>query len=386
MNNIDLLVAELKEASEAYYNGDPIMTDTEWDYKLEELKKLDSQNPFLTQVGAKVTGGKWAKVKHEIVHGSQHKVKNGDEFLEWALKIKGPYVIQHKLDGITLVLKYENGTLTSAATRGDGVEGEEIYKNAILCEGVYQKASTQFSGTLRCELILPTSKFKAFFQPKGYKNERNSLGVIRSDEYDLIQHFRAVIFDIVPANSEFKSEDEAIKSIKKLIHKDAFPVATTICNSPEQVVKIYEEYEEKYRDKLDWLIDGLVVKVNDFDYQKSHGHTDNRPNGQIAIKFKPKTGITHIEDIIWSMGTTGRIAPVAIVDPVDVDGITIGRVTLNNLDWIKTMDVAIGDKVEIARANDVIPCLVKVINKSNRKLWCPKCQKIVEHIDGVCNP
>lgn len=391
--DISLLIKELQEASDAYYNGSPIMTDAEFDFKMEELKKADKNNWFLKQIGAKPTSQKWPKIKHEIVHGSQHKVKTSKEFYEWSLKIQGPYVVQHKLDGITLILKYKNGELISASTRGSGTEGEEIYKNVILCDGIVKKAATNFNGHLRCELILPTSKFKKYFYDRGYKNERNSLGVIRSDEVALIKHFRAIIFDIVSDNQEFKSETLAINSIKNIIGYNAIAVESIICNTSQEVIDLYNQYNTKLREELDYLIDGLVIKIDNIDFQKSLGHTDDRPNGQIALKFPPKVGITYVNSITWQMGTTGRIAPVAEVTPVDVDGITISRVTLNNIDWMKTMNVGVGDKVKIARANDVIPIVAEVLDRSKRAAnpysipnACPKCGGSIaqESVHFIC--
>jgi len=170
-------------------------------------------------------------------------------------------------------------------------------------------------------------------------------------------------------------------------------VPSVKCANIDEVIDLYNRYNTKLREELDYLIDGLVIRIDNIDFQKSLGHTDDRPNGQIALKFPPKVGITYVNSITWQMGTTGRIAPVAEVEPVDVDGITISRVTLNNIDWMKTMNVGVGDKVKIARANDVIPIITEVLDRSKRAANqfnipsnCPKCGGSVaqEAVHFIC--
>jgi len=359
------LIKQLKKASDAYYNGSPIMTDAEFDIKVDELRKLDPENQFLKEIGAPPKDSKFAKVKHEIIHGSQHKVNSEQEFREWCSKknTEGPFVVQHKLDGITLVLKYENDELISAATRGNGVEGEEIITNAVHVKNVKKKID-KFSGTVRGEVVLPLTAFSNYFAKnakRAYRNARNSLSVIRSDEFDLIKHFAFKPFDLI--GEDFKTE-MALNNRLKSMFGDA--VETVRAETIDDVIEIYSDYIATKRNKLDHLIDGLVIRIDNRDVQEALGHTDNRPNGQIAFKFPPETAPTVIKDIEWGMGTTGRLGSTAILEPVDVNGITIKRCTLNNVDWMRQMNVGIGDKVMIGRMNDVIPGVVKVLDRSGR--------------------
>lgn len=297
--NVKELVKELQEASDAYHNGTPIMTDAEFDAKLEELKQVDPENDFIRSVGAGPSDTKWAKIKHQTVHGSQHKVQTKEDLKEWIAKhsdYDGDYLVQEKLDGITLILKYELGNIVSAATRGDGFIGEEIIKNAMLCNGI-PKVIKDFSGTVRGELLLPLSSFKKYFEPLGCKNARNSLAKIRSDEHELIKHFQFMPFDLI-GEEDFSTEKEVNDKLEELF---GLSVASKVAADAEEIIELYDEYITSKRDNLNWLIDGLIVRINDLDYQESLGHTSRRPNGQIAFKFPPKlhSPILKILNGVW---------------------------------------------------------------------------------------
>jgi len=356
------LTNKIKIASDAYYNDVPMMPDDEFDTMVEELRALDPSSEILKVIGAAPSTTKWAKITHSVTHGSQHKVKTTEELREWAEKHNTKTLLcGEKLDGITLVCTYKNGKLVTAATRGNGVVGEDITKNAILCDGVLQKIDG-FTGTIRSELVLPVSKFNQFFKPLGHSNPRNSIAKIRSDEVNMIGYFKSIAFDVIADGEDFKTEYESWTFLK-----DKVPYVTdSIRGTIDEIIEVYDHYVDTKRDSIDHLIDGLVVRIDDLETSHSLGHTDNRPNGQIAIKFPPKTGKSKIKNIIWDMGVTGKIAPVAEVEPVEIDGVTIRRVTLNNIDWIKSKDIAIGDEIEIARMNDVIPGIQSVVDRTNR--------------------
>lgn len=381
---IDKIVKTLEKASSAYYAGNPIMTDAEWDSLRDKLEKLDPDHEFLKTVGSAVSDGVWPKYKHPIIVGSLNKFKHDEkeEFLGWASSIEDAesnFAIQFKMDGSTILLYYEDGKLIRAVTRGSGEEGEVISENVLKMQNVKEELPTQFTGSLRGEIILPISEFNAHFRCLGYKNPRNTANGIARDKRgnDLIKHLKVLYFDV--KGKQFETEQEQCDFIKSL---GLDFVEHQIVADGESAWKVFESID---RSSLNYEIDGLVVKCNDCDISDSLGEVDNRPKGQMAIKFPPLLAETRINNITWQFGITGRIAPVAEIEPVDVGGITIKRASLNNIEWIQQLDVAIGDKVEVCRSNDVIPIIVKAVDTSNREMVngnpninfpsnCPKCK------------
>lgn len=379
--NTNELVQALKEASDAYYNSQPIMSDTKFDELIEKLRKLDPNHPFLKEVGARVKIGAWPKVKHKVVMGSQDKVKTKDEFLKWAIG-KGDLVLTDKVDGSTIVLTYKDGQLTGAATRGDGFEGEEILPNALKIPNI-NHIIEGFSGILRGEVVLYKTWFKRYFEPLGYKNPRNAAnGIIRDKSgSELLDHISVVCFDIIGA-SEIITETEKAAFAKK--HNISYVFQT----EPMSAVKIWDEFETRIaeRSAIAYEIDGVVIKENDLVKQESRGYLNNRPRGQIAIKPEAQSNETKVLDIQWQVGLSGRISPVCIVEPTYIGGVTIQRVTLNNLDYIKKVGASIGATVVVTRQNDVIPAITATITPGtgniNEPTNCPTCNGQLER-DGA---
>jgi len=377
----------LEKASAAYYNSTPVMSDAEFDSLKDQLIKLDPTNPFLKKIGAPVSSSVWPKVKHKHFMGSQSKVTTRDEYAKWANGKNGAIQISHKLDGSTIVLTYKSGKLTSAVTRGDGETGEDITSNVLKMDNVKETLPITFSGVLRGEMILTLDKFNQHFKPIGYKNPRNAANGVARDKKgsNLVAHIKPIYFDVKP-DKDVHISSEALKA--KLVGAMGLEYVWNVTIP----IKDGWDYFEKFdRDVLPYEIDGLVVKLEVLDYQESFGAVDGCPKGQIAIKFASKSVMTMLKDVTWQVGMSGRITPVAELEPVDVGGVTVSRSTLNNLDYIKALDVAIGDKVTVARMNDVIPAVVNVVDRSGRKdgksdinlpSKCPSCGNKLER-DGA---
>lgn len=372
-------ITKLKKASEAYYEGKPTMSDAEFDILRDSLPE---GTEFLTKIGTPPTGD-LPKVKHIQRMGSLNKYKHDEKtkFLLWA-KGKEPFNISEKLDGLTVILTYKDGKLIVGATRGDGMIGDDVTYNIIKMKNVEQKIAG-FTGTLRAEAIISLSDFDTYFKPipNRYKNPRNSAaGLIRDQKgNNLIKHIQLIYFDMV---GDFKTETEKMNKIKSLGLKTVKNVGN------KNAVKTWEFFKEHDRDSLNHEIDGLVVRSESLEIQKFLGVVDGRPKGQIAIKYQPKGSITTINNVVWQLGLSGHITPVAEITSIDVGGVTIKRCMLNNVDFIKELDIAIGDHVEIIRAGDVIPAVQRVIDRSSRTkeieqpINCPECGVSIE-MDGA---
>ena len=324
MADIKKLVKELEAASDQYYNkGASPLTDAEFDTIVEELRKLKPDHPFLTRVGAPAFG---KIVKHTIPVGSQEKLKTREEFNNWADQIlalhaqsgdakEKPFVIQYKLDGITVVLSLEDGTLKTAVTRGDGFEGEDITENVIKMGGVKVKLPNPLTGVVRGEILLRKDLFEKEFKAKGYKNPRNTAAGLSRDQKgnELIQFLAPVFFDIFPEGVDLKTEEQADKLLRYF-----FPQAvwTKSCTKEE----VWAEYEriEKERPNLPHEIDGVIVRANSREVQKQLGmSSDMRPKGQRCIKFEAMRAVTTLLSVELTVGHTGAIIPTGKLEPVE---------------------------------------------------------------------
>lgn len=375
--DIKTLVKTLTDASNAYYAGSPVMDDAEFDTLRDELEKLDPTNAFLKVVGAPVQVTVWPVQKHSRTIGSLAKVKHDEkaDFLKWA-KGKGDLILSEKLDGITIVATYKKGKLIHAVTRGNGAEGENITPNFIKMQNIKEDLDARFTGELRGEILLEKSLFNKHFVPLGYRNCRNAAAGKARDkkgkrgDNDLVVHLKVVWFQaVVPG---LKTKLDEFKLIQQLGLQHVTYARFFDKRTPDD---LWDRFEEYRRDKLDYLIDGLVVDCNDLSLHKKLGMVGGRPKAALAIKFESEGGITTINDITWQAGLTGRMCPVAEVEPINLAGATIARVTLNNLDYIKQLDVAIGDRVMVIRSNDVIPKITAVVDRSGREYLCLKCKK-----------
>jgi len=373
--DIKKLAKTLKDASDAYYAGSPIMDDAEFDALRDELEKKDPNHAFLKAVGAPVQVTVWPVQKHSRTIGSLSKVKHDEkgDFIKWA-QGKGDLILSEKLDGITIVATYDKGTLVHAVTRGNGAEGENITPNFLLMQNTSDSLDKRFTGELRGEVLLEKSLFNKHFVPLGYKNCRNAAAGKARDKKnkdDLIEHLKVVWFQAVVPGLKTKLDEFKLIQQLGLTHVTYARFFAEQGRTPED---LWDRFEEYRRDKLDYLIDGLVVDANDLSLHKKLGMVGGRPKAALAIKFESEGGITRINAITWQAGLTGRMCPVAEIEPIDLAGATISRVTLNNLDYMKALDVAIGDRVMVIRSNDVIPKITAVVDRSGREYICLKCK------------
>jgi DNA ligase (NAD+) len=375
-DRIKILEEAILRAKDTYYAGSPSMEDAEFDALVDELRELDPENLTLASVGAPVPqDSKLQKVKHLIPMGSQNKVNTEAEFIEWAKKTStDKFVLQEKLDGLSVELIYKDGRLTNAVTRGDGEEGEDVTHTVSKMQNVFTKL-LHFTGSLRGEIIFPLSEFKAYSVT--YANPRNAAaGITRRKEVsEEVAHLLVLFFDVTAEGKQFKNESDKIAFIQ-----DALKSKTVSCVPVklENAIKWYHSYSEDLRRGLDYEIDGLIIKVQNLAAQELLGEVDGRPKGQVAWKFAPEMRKTVLESVGWEVGLTGRITPVAHVRKTRVSGVDVENITLHNVSMIKKLGVYVGAEVLISRRGDVIPALEQVISKEKKPLaehpkFCPVC-------------
>lgn len=348
------LVKKIEEANEAYYNGESTMTDAEFDALLDRLREIDPNHSLLKKVGAKITNSVWPKVEHKIPMGSQIKVNTKEELEKWMASIdESVLFFSEKMDGISIELIYDDGILVQAITRGDGFIGEDITPNVKMMD-VPQTIKQKGRLAVRGEIILPLSVWAEHFPND--KNSRNTgAGIARRKHNNSDCSLLSVYaFDILDLRNVFKF-DTKWEKFSLLLDLGFKTPKFLVTDSPEIIM---DSYRNTFRELVDYEIDGIIFAVNNLEKAEKLGFVDNRPKSERAYKFESKTATSKLLEVTWQVGRTGVITPVAEIEPVDVGGITVSRVTIDNYDQVKVLGLKLGSSLTIKRANDVIPDIV----------------------------
>ncbi|OGQ35563.1 MAG: DNA ligase (NAD(+)) LigA [Deltaproteobacteria bacterium RIFCSPHIGHO2_12_FULL_43_9] len=402
---IEKLVKDLNYHNYRYYILDnPEISDAEYDKMLRELQKLEGENPEFQlpdspsqRVGAKPLD-KFKKHKHKTLMLSLNNAMDDEELLAFDERVKKfletskevGYTAELKFDGLAIELVYENRILTVGSTRGDGETGEDVTPNIKTVKNIPLHLSDKPPAYLevRGEVVLTKRAFAKLNEEreKGeeplFANPRNAAaGSVRQLDSKITAkrplHFFA--YGIGETKGElFDSQYELLKKLSRF----GIPVNEhcALCKNIDEVQRFFKKIGEK-REKLDYEIDGIVVKVNDFRLQDKLGTISRSPRWAIARKFAAQEASTVIEDIIVQVGRTGALTPVAKLKPVHVGGVTVKSATLHNQDEIDRKDIRIGDTVFIRRAGDVIPEVIKIVESKRHKnsrpykmpKQCPEC-------------
>lgn len=406
------LVDILNKANVEYYlNDDPFLSDNEYDSLLNELSKLEKENPDLilpnspTQKVATEVISKFKKVQHDTPMFSLSNVFNEEEIREFDKKIlkefpTREYVCELKMDGLAVSLNYEKGIFKRAATRGNGIIGEDITHNVKTIKTLPLKLKEPIDLEVRGEIYMSKKSFNECNAKRAeenlplFQNPRNAAaGSIRQLDSKIAKERKLDIYLYHLPNTPLSSHYETMKYLKDL----GFPTNPNIklAKSVNEMLD-YVDYWTVHRPELPYEIDGIVFKVNKISMQKELGSTVKYPKWATAYKFPAEEVITKLKDIVFTVGRTGQITPNAILDPIKVAGSTIKRATLHNLDYIKAKDLRIGDYVYLHKAGDVIPEVVGPVlkrrNGSERILkmikTCPICHtkliKSASQIDYFC--
>ncbi|MDR2110940.1 MAG: NAD-dependent DNA ligase LigA, partial [Spirochaetaceae bacterium] len=328
--------------------GDAGISDGEFDILWDELRALKPDSPVITRIGADALDG-FPKARHLIPMGSQEKAANPGEFRAWAAKIAPEaFVVQYKLDGASLELQYKKGKLLRAITRGDGVMGDEITRNARRMEGVAAQLDIPFTGGIRGEVVMTREVWKEKYRDKA--NCRNAAnGIMRRKDGVGCEDLRLITYDAAAAGDDGFFTDELDK-IAWLRDRGFLVTETREFTDPGEVIA-YRAKVAEIRDALSVDIDGLVVKdrITDMaDLRRA------RPERQIAFKFDLEVAVSVLRDVEWSeSGAT--YTPIGIVDPVRLAGTTVQRANLNNPDMIRAMSLKIGSAVLVVKRGEIIP-------------------------------
>ena len=370
-----------------YVLNKPEISDAEYDKLMLELKKLEEKYPeFITPDSpTQRVGGFPAEEFKTVTHTkpmlsldsafTEEDIRRFDERVKRELGVESvEYVVEPKLDGLSVELVYENGVFVRGSTRGDGINGEDVTENLKTIRAVplrlREGRGVPSLLAVRGEVIMHIDDFEELNKQliergeEPLANPRNAAaGSLRrldpreTAERPLDIFFYEILFiegvDIETQWDVLKRLKEWGLKVNRLVEK---------CSNIDDAVKYHERMAEK-REKLSYEIDGVVIKVDRLEYHEKLGIKARSPRWAIAYKFPPREEETEIVDIVVQVGRTGTLTPVALLKPVDVTGVTVSRATLHNQDFIDQMDVRIGDKVKVARAGDVIPEVVKVLKE-----------------------
>lgn len=391
MKRMKELIEILNNASKAYYQEDrEIMSDFQYDKLYDELVKLESETGIIlsnspTQnVGHQVLSS-LKKVRHESRMLSLDKTKDVSTLISFLGSNTG--ILSYKMDGLTVVLTYNNGELQQAVTRGNGEIGEDITHNARFFKNIPLKISFKYELILRGEALISFKDFNVINEnldaEDKYKNPRNLCsGTVRqlNSEISAKRNVNFIAFALVKAegHSFGDNKEERFKWLESL----GFECVERKIVTARNLQKAVTEFEANIPDNA-YATDGLVLTFSSIEYSDSLGTTAKFPRDSIAFKWADELAETTLTDINWSTSRTGLINPIAVFEPVELEGTTVERASLHNLSIIENLKLGIGDKITVYKANMIIPQVAENLTKSNNldiPRLCPVCGEETEII------
>ena len=412
---------EIEYHNNLYYNEDnPIISDMEYDALMRELKQLEQEYPELLENSenspTKKIGGtaseKFSKVRHRTPMLSLSNTYNISEIEDFDKRVKKiimseidenndedlEYILELKLDGLSISLIYENGELVQAVTRGDGQVGEDVTENIREISSIPKKLKEPVSLEVRGEIILPISNFNRINQEREddgedvFANPRNAAsGTIRQLDKTIVAErgLDCYLYYLVNAeNYGINTHLESIEYIKNLEFQTTgvFEKYTDFTELEKSIDKWHDK-----RKTLDYETDGLVIKVNNFSLYETLGYTTKSPRWAIAYKFPAEQVKTKLMDVTFQVGRTGVITPVAELEAVNLSGSVVKRASLHNFDEIRRKDIKIGDNVIVEKAAEIIPQVVNVVfdDRTGKEIEiqeptnCPVCNSELAHEEGL---
>ncbi|MFK4785650.1 NAD-dependent DNA ligase LigA [Fusobacterium sp. MFO224] len=422
MNKKEERIKELKEKIKnynEYYYGEnqSLISDLEYDKLLEELEILEGKHPQYRmfdsptlQVGSSLSNTKFKKIKHKkpmLSLSNSYNINEIDNFIKRIEKNiyrernygeKLSYILEVKLDGLSISVIYKDGELVQAVTRGDGKIGEDVTENIMQIKSIPHFLNEKLDLEVRGEVVLPLSKFEQINRERldngeeVFANPRNAAsGTLRQLDAKIVKKRELdcyFYFLVDPLKYNLNSHEEVLAFIKSKGLK--------ITNIGEKITTVEElderiKYWGEERTKLDYETDGMVIKVNEIKFWDLLGNTTKSPRWAIAYKFPAKQVSTKLLDITWQVGRTGKVTPVAELEEVEVSGSRVKRASLHNFDEILRKDIKIGDRVFIEKAAEIIPQVVKPIKEMRTgdekeiipPTKCPVCHSNLEKEEGL---
>lgn len=381
---IDELTEKLNEASRAYYaDGIEIITNFEYDEMYDELLALEDETGYIRDdspsinVGYETAAG-LPKVTHEIKMLSLNKTKDREELRSWLGDQKG--LLSWKLDGLTVGLTYENGRLVQGVTRGNGIEGELITANTLACRNIPKSIPHKGRVMVRGEAVIRYSDFEEINEAIAdadakYKNPRNLCsGSIRQLDPQITAE-RKVRFYAFSLTMVEGMEINSRRERMEWLRSQGFEIADYIMVDSSNLLDTIDHYEEAIK-TFDIPSDGLVLTLDDGRYAATLGETAKFPRDAIAFKWRDQYADTVLREIEWSPSRTGLLNPVAIFDPVELEGTTVSRASVHNINIMEDLELGIGDTIRVYKANMIIPQLSDNLTRSgNMEIpeTCPVC-------------
>jgi DNA ligase (NAD+) len=405
---IEKLREELRRHEYLYYvQDDPEISDVKFDRMMEELKRLEAEHPELVTADSPTqrVGGAPRKGFETRRHApammsldNTYSTEELEDFDRRVRELSGrervDYVTEHKFDGLSISLIYEDGILVRGVTRGDGTTGEEVTANVRTIRSIplrvdaaeLKRLRMPLEFEVRGEIIMPLRAFEALNEKqaeeggKRFSNPRSAAaGAVRVLDPEITRSRRLDFYGyllLAGGRVPMGFHSEALEAMHKL-HFKVSP-DWRVCPSLEVVKKFIDSWEGK-REKLPYEIDGIVIKVNEIPLQQELGFTAKAPRWAVAYKYPARQETTVVKDVIFQVGRTGTLTPVAVLEPVQVGGVIVSRSTLHNMDEIARLGLHIGDTVIVERAGEVIPHVMKVVKegKPRREIVvperCPEC-------------
>lgn len=411
-HKIDKLRNQIKKYNEAYYQKDsPLVDDATFDKLYRELKELEENYPDYKpeeKLTNKVSGErskKFKEHKHTYRLYSLDNSNNLEELRKWVEKTvkdlgetrKVSFVAELKIDGLACALTYKNGQFEIGSTRGDGFVGEDITKNLLTISNIPQKLPQPLDIDVRGEVYMPISSFEKLNEQQTLNNEklfanpRNAAsGSLRQLDSEITKKRNLKFFSyaaIIESQNDIKTHYETLDLLQSL----GFSVNSNkkLCKNVEEIIEFCNFWENE-RFKLDYATDGIVIKVNELNFEEDLGYTSRAPKWATAYKFPPEKVWTKLVNIEYNIGKTGAITPVAIMQPVSLGGTIVKRASLHNFDEIKRLDLAIGDKVLVKKAAEIIPKVVEAKHTDDMKpiklpQKCPSCDSLLNKPENEVN-
>ena len=397
-----------------YIKQNPEISDNEYDIYFRELIDLENSHPDLKDAGSPTNrigsepSNEFKTITHIEPMLSLNDCFSEEEFHKWYDRnfkannqIDFEMISELKIDGLAISLVYENSILKSASTRGDGITGEDVTKNAQTINSIPLVLNENIPGIIeiRGEVFIPISEFEKLNEEREiqnltkYSNPRNcASGSLRQLDSSVTKsrNLDTFIYNIGYFDSQLSIPDKQSERLK-FLDKLGFRINKNyeVSSTPEQTISIYKNYQQKLKN-LDYLCDGIVIKINNVKLQNIIGGLSRSPKWAIAFKYPGNTALSKIEKIDINVGRTGSINPIALLKPVEIDGVTIKHATLHNENYINNLELLVGDWVYIERAGDVIPKVISV-DKAKRNgteykfefpINCPSCNSFVSKEDN----
>lgn len=415
---IEKLTKELNHHNHLYYvESNPEISDYDFDMLLNDLIKLEKAFPQFAsdlsptkRVGGDITK-KFSSVKHRFPMLSLANTYSREDIIDWENRIKKSieakieYVCELKYDGVAIGIAYENGKIVRAVTRGDGTSGEDVTANVKTIKTIPLQLQGNYPSDfeIRGEIYYPLTKFKKVNEDRReagepeYANPRNlASGTLKQQDSRIVASRGLDCFlyglygDDLPLESHFESVLKAKEwGFKIPLTQDKYIQKTDSIDGIMEFI----EYWDKQRDSLPFEIDGVVIKVNNYDAQQELGFTAKSPRWAIAYKFKAERVETTLQSVVFQVGRTGSITPVANLDPVQLGGTIVKRASLHNADQIEKYDLHLNDCVYVEKGGEIIPKIVGVnLEKRNDEVSkivfpekCPECGSVLERTEGEAN-